>query len=155
MTIVACGTSYYAGLVAKYWIEQFARVPVDIDVASEFRYRQPVLEPGGLALFISQSGETADTLAALRHARAEQQRIAVVVNVPTRLDGARSGPAASDPRGAGDRRRFDQGVHLPARGACGARRQSRLGKGRLSRDEERDIVANLQQAPAALNAAWP
>ena len=83
VTIVACGTSFYAGLVAKYWIEQFARVPVDIDVASEFRYREPVLEPGGLALFISQSGETADTLAALRHARSEQQRIAVVVNVPT------------------------------------------------------------------------
>src|SRR5215203_2051636 len=83
VTIVACGTSFYAGMVAKYWIEQFARVPVDIDVASEFRYRQPVLEPGGLALFISQSGETADTLAALRHARSEQQRIAVVVNVPT------------------------------------------------------------------------
>src|SRR3982751_2623454 len=83
LTIVACGTSYYAGLVAKYWVEQFARVPVDIDVASEFRYREPVLAPGGLALFISQSGETADTLAALRHARAQQQRIAVVVNVPT------------------------------------------------------------------------
>ena len=83
LTIVACGTSYYAGLVAKYWIEQFARVPVDIDVASEFRYREPVLEPGGLALFISQSGETADTLAALRHARSQDQRIAVVVNVPT------------------------------------------------------------------------
>ncbi len=83
VTIVACGTSYYAGMVAKYWFEKFARVPVDIDVASEFRYRQPVLEPGGLALFISQSGETADTLAALRHARAEGQTIAVVVNVPT------------------------------------------------------------------------
>ncbi|HEX6742401.1 MAG TPA: glutamine--fructose-6-phosphate transaminase (isomerizing), partial [Sphingomicrobium sp.] len=83
LTIVACGTSFYAGLVAKYWVEQFARVPVDIDVASEFRYREPVLEPGGLALFISQSGETADTLAALRHARSEKQRIAVVVNVPT------------------------------------------------------------------------
>ena len=55
VTIVACGTSFYAGMVAKYWFEQFARVPVDIDVASEFRYRQPVLEPGGLALFISQS----------------------------------------------------------------------------------------------------
>src|SRR5690348_3933907 len=73
LTIVACGTSYYAGLVAKYWVEQFARVPVDIDVASEFRYREPVLEPGGLALFISQSGETADTLAALRHARSQGQ----------------------------------------------------------------------------------
>src|SRR3546814_6459257 len=83
VTIVACGTSYYAGLVAKYWFEKFARIPVDIDVASEFRYRDPVLESGGLALFISQSGETADTLAALRHARAEGQIVAVVVNVPT------------------------------------------------------------------------
>ncbi|RZM31576.1 MAG: glutamine--fructose-6-phosphate transaminase (isomerizing), partial [Sphingomonas sp.] len=83
VTIVACGTSFYAGMVAKYWFEQFARVPVDLDVASEFRYRAPVMEPGGLALFISQSGETADTLAALRHARSEAQTIAVVVNVPT------------------------------------------------------------------------
>src|SRR5690606_32983450 len=56
ITIVACGTSFYAGMVAKYWFETFARVPVDIDVASEFRYRDPVLQPGGLALFISQSG---------------------------------------------------------------------------------------------------
>ncbi|MBX9729376.1 MAG: glutamine--fructose-6-phosphate transaminase (isomerizing), partial [Sphingopyxis sp.] len=70
ITIVACGTSFYAGMVVKYWFEQFARVPVDIDVASEFRYRDPVLQPGGLALFISQSGETADTLAALRHCKA-------------------------------------------------------------------------------------
>src|SRR3546814_11320355 len=73
ITIVACGTSFYAGMVAKYWLEQFARVPVELDIASEFRYRAPVLEKGGMALFISQSGETADTLAALRHARAEGQ----------------------------------------------------------------------------------
>src|SRR3546814_4156061 len=86
ITIVACGTSFYAGMVAKYWFEQFARVPVDIDVASEFRYRDPVLQPGGLALFISQSGETADTLAALRHCKAAGQTIAVVVNVPTRSE---------------------------------------------------------------------
>src|SRR3546814_8844048 len=83
ITIVACGTSFYAGMVAKYWFETFARVPVDIDVASEFRYRDPVLQPDGLALFISQSGETADTLAALRHCKAQGQTIAVVVNVPT------------------------------------------------------------------------
>src|SRR3546814_13082653 len=83
ITIVACGTSFYAGMVAKYWLEQFARVPVELDIASEFCYRAPVLEKGGMALFISQSGETADTLAALRHARAEGQQIAVVVNVPT------------------------------------------------------------------------
>ncbi|MCB1516409.1 MAG: glutamine--fructose-6-phosphate transaminase (isomerizing), partial [Hyphomicrobiaceae bacterium] len=66
LTIVACGTSYYAGLVAKYWFESVARLPVDVDVASEFRYREPPLEENGLSLFISQSGETADTLAALR-----------------------------------------------------------------------------------------
>lgn len=82
VTIVACGTSYYAGLVAKYWLEGVARVPVDIDVASEFRYREPVLEDGGLALFISQSGETADTLAALRYCKEHGQHVVSLVNVP-------------------------------------------------------------------------
>ena len=82
VTIIACGTSYYAGLVARYWIEGLARVPVEIDVSSEFRYRTPPLDDGGIALFISQSGETADTLAALRFAKAEGQKIAAVVNVP-------------------------------------------------------------------------
>ncbi|NKD54013.1 MULTISPECIES: glutamine--fructose-6-phosphate transaminase (isomerizing) [unclassified Haematospirillum] len=81
ITIVACGTSFYAGLVARYWLEQIARIPVDIDVASEFRYRNPVLQPGGLALFISQSGETADTLAALRYCKAHGQKIVSLVNV--------------------------------------------------------------------------
>ncbi|MBF0093442.1 MAG: glutamine--fructose-6-phosphate transaminase (isomerizing) [Alphaproteobacteria bacterium] len=81
-TIIACGTSYYAGLVAKYWLEQVARVPVEVDVASEFRYREPPMEPGGLALFISQSGETADTLAALRYCKSKGQHILSVVNVP-------------------------------------------------------------------------
>ena len=153
LTIVACGTSYYAGLVAKYWVEQFARVPVDIDVASEFRYREPVLEPGGLALFISQSGETADTLAALRHARAAAAADRGRRQRPDQLDGARGGLAAPDPCRAGDRRRFDQGVHLPAGGAGRARRQPRAGQGPPDRDEEKEIVAHLQEAPAALNAA--
>ncbi|NKD76178.1 glutamine--fructose-6-phosphate transaminase (isomerizing) [Haematospirillum sp. H1815] len=81
ITIVACGTSFYAGLVARYWLEQIARIPVDIDVASEFRYRNPVLQPAGLALFISQSGETADTLAALRYCKAHGQKIVSLVNV--------------------------------------------------------------------------
>ncbi len=81
ITIVACGTSYYAAVVAKYWFEQVARVPVEVDVASEFRYRGAPLVPGGLAIFVSQSGETVDTLAALRYARANGQHIAAVVNV--------------------------------------------------------------------------
>lgn len=83
VTISACGTAYYAGLVAKYWIERFARVSVDIDVASEMRYREAPLPENGLAVFVSQSGETADTLATLRYAKANGQRIASIVNVRT------------------------------------------------------------------------
>ncbi|MFC3051733.1 glutamine--fructose-6-phosphate transaminase (isomerizing) [Kordiimonas pumila] len=82
ITLIACGTSYYAAEVARYWIEQLARIPVDVDIASEFRYREPVYTEGGLAIFISQSGETADTLAALRHAKAAGQHIAALVNMP-------------------------------------------------------------------------
>lgn len=81
ISIVACGTSYYAAMVAKYWFEQMAKVPVDIDVASEFRYRDPLLSPHGLSIFISQSGETADTLAALRYAKNQGQKILSIVNV--------------------------------------------------------------------------
>jgi len=153
LTIVACGTSYYAGLVAKYWFEQFARVPVDIDVASEFRYRAPVLEPGGLALFISQSGETADTLAALRHARNEEQRIAVVVNVPTSSMAREADlllPTHAGPEiGVASTKAFTCQLAVLAALAANLAR----AKGRLSRDEEQDIVAHLQEAPAALNAA--
>ncbi|MDP1911511.1 MAG: isomerizing glutamine--fructose-6-phosphate transaminase, partial [Hyphomicrobium sp.] len=83
VTISACGTAYYAGLVGKYWIERYARLPVEIDVASEMRYREAPLPDGGLALFVSQSGETADTLATLRYARANGQRIGSIVNVRT------------------------------------------------------------------------
>jgi glutamine---fructose-6-phosphate transaminase (isomerizing) len=83
VTISACGTAYYAGVVAKYWIEKYARVPVEIDVASEFRYREIPLAPGGLAVFVSQSGETADTLEALRYCKRNGQTIAAVVNVRT------------------------------------------------------------------------
>jgi len=83
ISISACGTAYYAGLVGKYWLERYARIPVEIDVASEFRYREPPLEKGGLSLFITQSGETADTLATLRYCKAQGQRIASIVNVRT------------------------------------------------------------------------
>ncbi len=82
LSISACGTAYYAGLIAKYWFERFAHLPADVDVASEFRYRAPPLRPGDLALFVSQSGETADTLASLRHAREQRQHVVSVLNVP-------------------------------------------------------------------------
>jgi glucosamine--fructose-6-phosphate aminotransferase (isomerizing) len=83
VTISACGTAYYAGLVAKYWIERYARIPVEIDVASEMRYREAPLNDNGLAVFVSQSGETADTLATLRYCKENGQRIASIVNVRT------------------------------------------------------------------------
>jgi glucosamine--fructose-6-phosphate aminotransferase (isomerizing) len=83
ISITACGTASYAGHVAKYWFERLARINVEIDVASEFRYREAPLDPGELAIFVSQSGETADTLASLRHAKAAGQHVLTVVNVPT------------------------------------------------------------------------
>ena len=83
VSISACGTAYYAGIIGKYWLERYARIPVEIDVASEFRYREPPLEKGGLSLFITQSGETADTLATLRYCKSQGQRIASIVNVRT------------------------------------------------------------------------
>ncbi|HSC18387.1 MAG TPA: glutamine--fructose-6-phosphate transaminase (isomerizing) [Rhizomicrobium sp.] len=82
LTISACGTAFYAGLVGKYWFEQLARTPVEADVASELRYRKPVYPSDGVALFISQSGETADTLAALRDAKNQGQATIAIVNVP-------------------------------------------------------------------------
>ena len=153
ITIVACGTSFYAGMVAKYWFEQFARVPVDIDVASEFRYRNPVLEPGGLALFISQSGETADTLAALRHARAEGQKIAVVVNVPTSSMAREADlllPTHAGPEiGVASTKAFT--CQLAVLAALAA--HLAVVKGQMSRDDEHDVVRHLIETPAALNAA--
>jgi glutamine---fructose-6-phosphate transaminase (isomerizing) len=82
ITITACGTAYYAGLAAKYWFEKVARLPCEVDVASEFRYREAPLSKNGLAIVISQSGETADTLASLRYSKSQGQHILAVVNVP-------------------------------------------------------------------------
>jgi glucosamine--fructose-6-phosphate aminotransferase (isomerizing) len=90
VSISACGTAYYAGLVAKYWFEHYARLSVEIDIASEFRYREAPLRPGDLAVFVSQSGETADTLASLRYAKAQGQHILTVLNVPTSTIGRES-----------------------------------------------------------------
>ncbi|MBO9582374.1 MAG: glutamine--fructose-6-phosphate transaminase (isomerizing) [Sphingobium sp.] len=153
VTIVACGTSYYAGMVAKYWFEQFARVPVDIDVASEFRYREPVMEPGGLALVISQSGETADTLAALRHAKSEGQKIAAVVNVPTSTMAREADlllPTNAGPEiGVASTKAFTCQLAVLAALAANLAR----AKGRLSPADEKEIVRHLAEAPAAINAA--
>ncbi len=153
VTIVACGTSFYAGMVAKYWFESFARVPVDIDYASEFRYREPVLEDGGLSLFISQSGETADTLAALRYCRAAGQTIAVVVNVPTSSMAREADlllPTHAGPEiGVASTKAFT--CQLAVLAALAA--HLAVKKGRMDRAEEQEVVRHLLEAPAALNAA--
>ena len=153
VTIVACGTSFYAGMVAKYWFEQFARLPADIDFASEFRYREPVLEPGGLALFISQSGETADTLAALRHCKEHGQTIAVVVNVPTSSMAREADlllPTHAGPEiGVASTKAFT--CQLAVLAALAAHMAVKRGK--MSRAEETEVVKHLLETPASLNAA--
>ncbi|GAA4052782.1 glutamine--fructose-6-phosphate transaminase (isomerizing) [Parerythrobacter jejuensis] len=153
ITIVACGTSFYAGMVAKYWFETFARVPVDIDVASEFRYREPVLEEGGLAIFISQSGETADTLAALRHCKENGQTIATVVNVPTSSMAREADlilPTHAGPEiGVASTKAFT--CQLAVLAALAA--HLAVAKGKMNRAEEQEVVRHLIEAPAALNAA--
>ena len=153
VTIVACGTSFYAGLVAKYWFEQFARLPVDIDVASEFRYREPVLEDGGLSLFISQSGETADTLAALRHCKEAGQTIAVVCNVPTSSMAREADlllPTHAGPEiGVASTKAFT--CQLAVLAALAAHMAVR--RGRMDRAQESEVVKHLLEAPACLNAA--
>ncbi len=153
VTIVACGTSYYAGMVAKYWFEQFARLPADIDFASEFRYREPVMEPGGLSLFISQSGETADTLAALRHCKAHGQTIAVVVNVPTSSMAREADlllPTHAGPEiGVASTKAFT--CQLAVLAALAA--HMAVKRGRMDRAEEAEVVKHLLEAPASLNAA--
>src|SRR3954453_21465867 len=81
IVIVACGTSYHAGLIGRYALEGWARVPVEMDVASEYRYRDPIVGPGDLVIGISQSGETADTLAAMRLARERGAKVLAITNV--------------------------------------------------------------------------
>ena len=153
ITIVACGTSYYAGMVAKYWFEQFARVPVDVDVASEFRYREPVLEDGGLSLFISQSGETADTLAALRHCKKAGQIIAAVVNVPTSSMAREADlllPTHAGPEiGVASTKAF--ACQLAVLAALAAHLAVR--NGHMTRADEQEVVKHLLEAPACLNGA--
>ncbi|MGB7654614.1 MAG: glutamine--fructose-6-phosphate transaminase (isomerizing) [Novosphingobium sp.] len=153
VTIVACGTSYYAGMVAKYWFEQFARLPADIDFASEFRYREPVMEQGGLSLFISQSGETADTLAALRHCKAQGQTIAVVVNVPTSSMAREADlllPTHAGPEiGVASTKAFT--CQLAVLAALAA--HMAVKRGLMDRAEEAEVVKHLLEAPASLNAA--
>ncbi|MEO0500578.1 MAG: glutamine--fructose-6-phosphate transaminase (isomerizing) [Pseudomonadota bacterium] len=153
VTIVACGTSSYVGMVGKYWIERLARVPVEVDVASEYRYRDPVLEEDHLALFISQSGETADTLAALRHCAEGGLTTAGIINVPTSTMAREADllmPTHAGPEiGVASTKAFTCQLAVMAAFATNLAR----AKGLLSQDQEKDIVEHLSEVPQAMTAA--
>ena len=147
ITMSACGTAYYAGLVAKYWFERFARLPAEIDVASELRYREVPLSPGGLSIFVSQSGETADTLATLRYAKEHKQHVLAVVNVPTSTIARESDavmPTLAGPEiGVASTKAFTCQLAVLACLALAAGRARRV----LSEEEEREIVRALIETP--------
>ena len=147
ISIAACGTAYYAGLVAKYWFERFARLPVEIDVASEFRYREVPLKPGGLAIFVSQSGETADTLATLRYAKEHKQHVLSVVNVPTSTIARESDvvmPTLAGPEiGVASTKAFTCQLAVLACLAIAAGR----ARGVLSEGDEAKLVQSLIEVP--------
>jgi glucosamine--fructose-6-phosphate aminotransferase (isomerizing) len=153
LSISACGTAYYAGLIGKYWFERFARLPVEIDVASEFRYREVPLAPGNLALFVSQSGETADTLATLRYARGERQHVMSIVNVPTSTIARESdvvAPTLAGPEvGVASTKAFTCQLAVLACLAIAAGR----ARGTLSGDDERKLVQALIETPRHMAAA--
>jgi glucosamine--fructose-6-phosphate aminotransferase (isomerizing) len=153
MSISACGTAYYAGLVGKYWFERLARLPVEIDVASEFRYRDAPLRPGGLALFVSQSGETADTLASLRYAKENKQHVLAVVNVPSSTIARASDlvmPTLAGPEiGVASTKAFTCQLAVLACLAVAAGR----ARGVLSADDERKLVRALIEVPRLMAEA--
>ena len=152
VTISACGTAYYAGLVAKYWIEKVARVPVEIDVASEMRYREAPLPKDGLAVFVSQSGETADTLATLRYCKANGQRIASIVNVRTSTIARESNavlPTLAGPEiGVASTKAFTCQLSVLA---CLALAIGRA-RGTISAAQEADIIKGLIELPRHIAA---
>ena len=148
LTVSACGTAYYAGWVAKYWFEQTARQPVELDIASEFRYREAPMPEGGISLFVSQSGETIDTLAALRYAREQGQKILSVVNVPesaiARESDAVLQTLAGPEIGVASTKAFTTQLTVLA---CLAIATARA-RGAIDVETERDLSAALVEVPA-------
>jgi glutamine---fructose-6-phosphate transaminase (isomerizing) len=153
VSIAACGTAYYAGMVARYWFETFAHLPVEVDIASEFRYRDVPLGDGDLAIFVSQSGETADTLASLRYARAGKQHVLSVVNVPTSSIARESDvvmPTLAGPEiGVASTKAFTCQLAALAALAIAAGR----ARGVLNEADEKTLVRALIEIPCPLNDA--
>jgi glutamine---fructose-6-phosphate transaminase (isomerizing) len=153
ISITACGTASYAGYIAKYWFERLARVPVELDVASEFRYREAPLRKGDLAIFISQSGETADTLAALRYAKAQGLHTLSVINVPTSTIARESEtvmPTLAGPEiGVASTKAFTCQLMVLAALAVAAGK----ARGELSDADESGLVRSLMEIPRLMAAA--
>ncbi|MBN8995729.1 MAG: glutamine--fructose-6-phosphate transaminase (isomerizing) [Rhizobiales bacterium] len=153
LSITACGTAFYAGLVAKYWFERFARLPVDIDIASEFRYREQPLTAKGLSIVVSQSGETADTLASLRYAKAEGQKVAAVVNVTTSTIAREADyvlPTLAGPEiGVASTKAFTSQLSVLAALSVAAGR----ARGVLSAEDEGKLVRALSEVPRFMSQA--
>jgi glucosamine--fructose-6-phosphate aminotransferase (isomerizing) len=153
VTLVACGTASYACHVAKYWFEQIAGLPADIDIASEFRYRDPVLSSASMAIFVSQSGETADTLAALRHVKDKVATIVSVINVPTSSIARESDLAlpilAGVEVGVASTKAFTCQLTVLALMALKAAQE----KGRIDAATLRDRLQSLRAVPGLMNAA--
>jgi glutamine---fructose-6-phosphate transaminase (isomerizing) len=153
ISIVACGTASYAGYVSKYWFERLGRVPVELDVASEFRYREAPLRKGDLAIFISQSGETADTLAALRYAKSQGVHTLSVVNVPTSTIARESEtvlPTLAGPEiGVASTKAFTCQLMVLAAIAIAAGK----ARGELSETDEAKLVHGLVEVPRLMAAA--
>jgi glutamine---fructose-6-phosphate transaminase (isomerizing) len=153
ISIAACGTAYYAGMVARYWFERFARLPVEVDIASEFRYREAPLDPGELAVFVSQSGETADTLASLRYAREQKQHVLSIVNVPTSTIARESEivmPTLAGPEiGVASTKAFTCQLAALAALAVAAGR----ARGVLGADDEKRLVRALIEIPRHMSEA--
>ena len=153
VTITACGTASYAGAIAKYWLERLAHIPVDVDIASEFRYREAPLRKGDLAVFISQSGETADTLAALRYAKEKGAHTVSVVNVPTSTIARESEtvlPTLAGPEiGVASTKAFTCQLMTLAALAVAAG----TARGEISASDERRLVNELIEVPRLIAAA--
>ena len=153
LTITACGTACFAGMVAKYWFEKLARLPVEVEVASELRYREPPLPDGGVCIAISQSGETIDTLAALRYAKAHKQTILSVVNVPESAIAREShivlSTLAGPEIGVASTKAFTTQLAVLLAAAIDAGR----ARGTLAKDEEAQLARALIELPAHMNEA--
>ena len=153
LTIIGCGTAYMAGLVGKYWIERFARLPVEIDVASEYRYREAPVDPDGLSIVISQSGETADTLASLRYVKAHGSKTIGVVNVPNssiaRLTDVAAPTLAGPEIGVASTKAFTCQLAAMAALALGLGR----ARGTIDAAEESALLAELVAAPGLIAEA--